>query len=116
MVKLSVFLIPKVLILGVAIVFVAVIGKILGCGTGARIGGFTPRKSLQVGIATVPRMEVALVSLMVAIHAGVIRGAVADTLVAATFIFVTVTTFITPSLIKFSFKREFAEMSEKNDS
>jgi Kef-type K+ transport system membrane component KefB len=116
MVKLSVFLIPKVLMLAGAIVFVAVIGKIVGCGTGARIGGFTPRKSLQVGIATVPRMEVALVSLMVAIHAGVIRGAVADTLVAATFIFVTVTTFITPSLIKFSFKRELAAMSGKSDS
>ncbi len=116
MVKLSVFLIPEALALSGAILLIAIAGKIIGRGIFARIGGFTPRKALQVGVGSIPRMEVALVSLMVAIHAGVIRGAVADTLVAATFIFVTVTTFITPSLIKFSFKKELAEMSEGSDS
>jgi Kef-type K+ transport systems, membrane components len=55
LVNLSVFFTSKALILGIAIVFAAIIGKILGCGAGARIGGFTNRKSLQVGIATVPR-------------------------------------------------------------
>ena len=110
MVKLSVFLAPKALILGVAIVFAAIIGKILGCGSGARIGGFTNRKSLQVGIVTVPRMEVALVTVTTAAYTGIIRGVVADTLIAATLMVVIVTTFITPPLIKLSFKKEFAAM------
>jgi Kef-type K+ transport system membrane component KefB len=110
MVKLSIFLIPKVLILAGMITFIGIIGKIVGRGIGARVGGFTTRKSLQVGAASIPRMEVALVSLMVAIHAGIIEGAVADTLIAATFVFVTVTTLIAPSLIKYSFKRELAEV------
>jgi len=110
LVNLSVFFTSKALILGIAIVFAAIIGKILGCGAGARIGGFTTRKSLQVGVAALPRAEVALVTVTTAAYTGIIRGVVADTLIAATLMVVIVTTFITPPLIKLSFKKEVAAM------
>ena len=111
LVNLSVFFTSKALILGIVIVFAAIVGKILGCGAGARIGGFTARKALQVGVAALPRAEVALITVTTAIYTGAIRGVVADTLIAATLMVVIVTTFITPPLIKLSFNKELAAMS-----
>jgi len=79
-------------------IFVAILGKIIGCGSGAKICGFSSRESLAVGIATVPRAEVALILANIGLKYNVITPNIASTVIAMTM----VTTLITPTLLKFS--------------
>ena len=110
MVKLSVFLDLTVVMLAAVILVMAILGKVGGCGLGAWIGRFNLRESLQLGFGMVPRCEVALIAVAIAIDAGVITGEIADIFLAATFILVTITMLITPILLKALFKRELAKM------
>ncbi len=100
-------------ILGIVIIVIAIVGKVIGRGIGARIGGFDWHKSFQMGIGSIPRMEVALVSLTLAITSGAVPQKDAQLFIAATMLFVTVTTLITPPLLKWAFKKEIEEMKEK---
>jgi len=95
-----VFLRPEVLVVSSVILTVAIFGKIFGRGVGAMLVRFPPSKSLQIGIASIPRMEIALASLFIAIKADVIAPEHVKTLVAATMVFVIVTTLITPPLLR----------------
>ena len=86
------------------IIIVSIIGKIIGCGIGAKLGGMSNRESLQVGIGMIPRMEVALIIVATAIS----RGIIGDTVVAHQLLIITIllsifTTLVTPFLIKVTF-------------
>ncbi len=107
------FLNPDALMLAGVILLIAIVGKILGRGIGARIGGFPWRKAWQMGVGSIPRMEVALVSLTIAIHAGAIQPQHINLFMTATMVFVTVTTLLTPPLLKLSFKKEIEAMKAK---
>ena len=96
---------------------IAIIGKIAGRGFGAWITAWGRGKSflltrenfkmsLQMGIGSIPRTEVALVDLMVAIHAGAISPDDAPKFIAATLIFITVSVIVTPPLLKWAFREE----------
>ncbi len=111
---LGVFFNMTALILAAVILVVAIFGKILGRGIGARIGGFNWHKSWQMGIGSIPRMEVALVSLTVAITAHAIKPQHVPYFIGATMIFVTVTTLLTPPLLKLSFKKEIEEKKRES--
>ncbi len=108
--NIGVFTNVGALILATVILVDAIFGKILGRGIGARIGGFNWHKSWQMGIGSIPRMEVALVSLAVAISAHAIQPQHVPLFVAATMIFVIVTTLLTPPMLKWSFRKEIAEL------
>lgn len=82
----------------------AVLGKILGCGLGARLTGTSTKESLQIGVGMIPRMELALIIVTSAIYQGVIAQNVANTFLATTVIITVVTTIISPFLIKLTFK------------
>jgi len=103
--------------LAVVLSVIAIVGKVLGRGFGAWITAwgrgrdflFTKENfwmSLQMGIGSIPRTEVALVNLMVAIHGGAIPQEDAQKFIAATLIFITVSVLITPPLLKWAFKRD----------
>lgn len=79
-------------------IIVAIFGKIIGCGAGALICGFNFQESLAVGIATVPRAEVALVLANIGLKYNVITPDIASTVIAM----IMVTTLITPNLLTFS--------------
>jgi len=85
------------------IIIVAIIGKIVGCGIGAKIGGMNKKESLQVGIGMIPRMELALIIASSAISHEIISGQKGHQILIATIILTIVTTLITPFLIKHSF-------------
>ncbi len=85
--------------LAVLVVVISIIGKILGSGIMAFIGGFSPSDSLRVGIGMVPRMEVALIIASMGLTIGVISSFIYTLTVAM----VLVTTLITPPLIKMTF-------------
>ncbi|WP_258084642.1 cation:proton antiporter [Thermococcus thermotolerans] len=117
MLNLTVFENAKALVLAAVLTVIAVFGKVFGRGIGAWITAwgrgreflFTRENfwmSLQMGIGSVPRTEVALVDLMVAIHGGAISPEHAPEFIAATLIFITVSVLITPPLLKWAFRHE----------
>lgn len=93
-------------LIAILLIFVAVIGKILGCGLGAKLGGMENLESLQVGIGMIPRMEVALIIASVVISRGLIKPQFEHQLLTITVLIAIVTTIITPFLIKAVFKKE----------
>jgi Kef-type K+ transport system membrane component KefB len=74
----------------------AVAAKIVGCGVGARAGGFSRSGALAIGVGMIARGEVALVM----IAAGRAAGLVDDRLFSATIVMTLVTTMITPPLLR----------------
>ncbi|MBP2172752.1 cation:proton antiporter [Methanococcus voltae] len=92
--------------LAVILTVVAVISKVVGRGLGAKLMGWTTKKSLQMGIGSIPRAEIALINLMVAVNAGIISAGNVPKFIAATLIFITVSILITPPLLKWAFKDE----------
>lgn len=92
-------------LLALVIIAVAVIGKIVGCGIGAKLAGMKNIESLQVGIGMIPRMELALIIASSAVSHGLLSTPkVEHQILAVTILLAIVTTLITPVLIKAIFK------------
>ncbi len=82
-----------------ALVLVAAISKVVGCGLGARLGGYTNQESLRVGVGMISRGEVGLIVATVGVDAGLIKT---ELFSVVTFI-VLVTTLMTPPLLRLTF-------------
>ena len=78
------------------IVVVAVLGKFLGSGWGARLAGFTWREAAQLGAGMVSRGEVGLIIASVGIHEGFMNQRMFSEIVGM----VLVTTLITPPMLR----------------
>jgi Kef-type K+ transport system membrane component KefB len=87
--------VQDVALLTVLLLLVAVIGKIIGSGIGARAGGLDRHASLGVGVGMIARGEVALVAATLA-HT---RGGIDDGLYAACVLMALGTTVLTPVLL-----------------
>lgn len=85
--------------LALVLVAVAAVAKVLGGGAGARLGGFTTRESLRVGVGMISRGEVGLIVANVGVTAGLIH----TELFSVVTVIVLVTTLITPPLLRLSF-------------
>lgn len=79
---------------------VAILTKILGCGLGAKLLGYTSKESFQIGIGMISRGEVALIVA----NKGEALGLIGDKLYAPIVVTVVITTVITPILLKAAFK------------
>jgi len=86
------------------IITVSIVGKIAGCGIGAKLAGMSNRDSLQVGVGMIPRMELALIIATAAISHGLLTGHVAHQILVTTILLTIVTTLLAPFLIKATFK------------
>lgn len=80
----------------VAIVLVAIVSKVVGCGAGARLLGLTRDESVRVGIGMISRGEVGLI---VASY-GLTHGIVGLDVFSASVIMVLATTMVTPLLLR----------------
>lgn len=80
---------------------IAVLGKVLGAGSGALLARLTPRESLQLGIGMVSRGEVGLIIASIAVK----EGYVANDLFSVVVGMILITTLITPPLLRISFQR-----------
>lgn len=78
------------------ILVVAIVSKILGCGLGGLMARFNGKTSLAIGVAMMPRAEVALIIA----RTGYERGILSSDLVSLTLVVVVVTTLLTPPLLK----------------
>lgn len=92
---------PSVLLLLIAISVVGILGKLLGSGLGARLGGFTTRESVQLGAGMVSRGEVGLIVASIGSQAGFVQ----PNELSAVIGMVIVTTLVTPPLLRFLFAR-----------
>lgn len=93
-----------ILLLTVVLVVIGIIGKIIGCGLSAKISGMSNMESIQVGVAMIPRMELALIIVAAAINNNFIPKDFAHEILAATILLTIITTLLTPVLIKATFK------------
>lgn len=89
-----------VIMFSVALVVIAILTKIIGCGIGAKLFSFSNRESLQIGIGMVSRGEVALIVA----SKGASVGLMSSTLFGPVIIVVVVTTIISPILLKLAYK------------
>ena len=71
-----------------------------------KFGGMGLNESVLIGIGMVPRMEVALIVVTIAISYNILKGEIAHQLLAVTLLLTIVTTIITPFLIKLKALRE----------
>lgn len=84
------------------IILVAVLTKIIGCGLGSYLTGFSLHESLRVGAGMISRGEVGLIVALVGLNAGLIHPQI----YAALIIMILLTTMITPLLLRMTFPHE----------
>ena len=92
--------------ISIVLIFTGIIGKVIGCGLGAKLAKMNNKEALQIGIGMIPRMELALIISTATITRGFVRTDIGTQIITATIILTLVTTLITPILIKASFKKE----------
>lgn len=81
---------------------VAILGKLIGAGLGARWAGFSNKESLQLGAGMVSRGEVGLILASVGIAEGLMQPTIFSVVVAM----VLVTTLITPPTLRYLFRHK----------
>jgi Kef-type K+ transport system membrane component KefB len=89
------------LIVMLVISVAAILGKLIGSGLGAKLGDFSWRESLQLGIGMVSRGEVGLIVAAVGLEAGLIS----PNLFSAIIGMVLITTLVTPPMLRASFAK-----------
>ncbi len=86
--------------IGLILIVFGFLGKVLGCGLGAKLLGSSKRESLQIGLGMVPRAEVAIIVA----NLGVKLDIISKHQLSAVIVLVLATTIITPPLLKMSFR------------
>jgi Kef-type K+ transport system membrane component KefB len=85
-----------------ALLVVAVVSKICGCGLGARLGGFSGLESLRLGVCMISRGEVGLIIAALGLSTGVLESG--GTLFPSLFLVILLTTVLTPPLVRWVFQ------------
>jgi Kef-type K+ transport system membrane component KefB len=91
----------EMIVFALVITFTAIIGKWLGAGIGARVGGLSPRESVQLGAGMVSRGEVGLIVAGVGINNGLVNSDEFSAVVAM----VLITTLVTPPILRSLFSQ-----------
>lgn len=92
----------SLIVFSIALLVMAIVSKIVGCGLGAKLCGYSNKQCLQIGTGMVSRGEVALIVA----SKGAALGLLSTELFAPIVIMVVVTTIITPILLKVVFKEK----------
>jgi Kef-type K+ transport system membrane component KefB len=80
----------------------AVVSKIVGCGLGARLGGFNRAESLRLAVCMISRGEVGLIIVTLGLSSGVLSAN--DPLFASLFMVILLSTVLTPPLVRRMFQ------------
>lgn len=88
----------------IALILVALLSKLIGCGLVSRVSGFKTKDSIRIGLGMMTRGEVALIVAQKAIDTGVL-----DTkYLAPIIVLIVVSAVVTPVALKISFKEKAA--------
>lgn len=90
----------NIIVFSVLLLVIAVLTKVLGCGLGAKLCGYSTIESVQTGVGMISRGEVALIVA----SKGNALGLMNSIFFGPTIIMVVFTTIITPVLLKLVFK------------
>ncbi len=96
----------------VLLMIMALLTKVVGCGLGAKIMGYTNKESLQIGVGMISRGEVALIVA----SKGAAVGLMSDKYMTPIVIMVVFTTIITPILLKFVFPKGKTPLSPEQQA
>jgi len=88
---------------------VAIIGKVVGAGAGAMLGGLNRREALQLGVGMMSRGEVGLIVATVGVNQGLISG---DGMAAVVGV-VIITTLLTPPMLRVLFSKPEPQSESK---
>ena len=97
----------RLVLFSVLLLIVSIVTKIIGCGLGAKLCGFSGKESLQVGVGMVCRGEVALIVA----NRGLELGVLSSTMMAPVIITVVGGTILTPILLKLVFRHDGGTVS-----
>lgn len=82
----------------IVILVLAVVSKVIGCGLGARLGGFNNSESFRLGVCMVSRGEVGLIIASLGVSSGILKPD--HPLFAVLFLVILLTTVVTPPLVR----------------
>lgn len=88
--------------IALAILGVALLSKVIGCGTGALVAGCTPGEALRLGVGMTSRGEVGLIVASVGLSSGLIT----DAIFASVVLMVLATTLVTPIVLRALYPKE----------
>lgn len=99
----------SVIWLALALIAVAILGKLLGAGAGAWLAGYSPLESMQLGAGMVSRGEVGLIVASVGAGAGLISQANLSAVVSM----VVISTLVTPPMLRYLFQLQKTNPDKK---
>ncbi|MDO5293029.1 MAG: cation:proton antiporter [bacterium] len=89
-----------VVVFAIILTLIAILTKIVGCGVGAKICGYSTKEAIQIGTGMISRGEVALIVA----NKGQSAGLLGDNFLGPIVVVVVITTIITPILLKLVFR------------
>lgn len=92
----------EIVIITIALIVVAILTKIIGCGLGAKLCGYNNMESIQIGSGMITRGEVTLIIA----SKGLTLGLISSYFLAPIIIMVVFTSIFTPILLKIVFSRD----------
>lgn len=87
---------------GIALVIVGLISKIIGCGLGAKMCGYSNIDSLRVGLGMMARGEVALIIA----QKGVDYGLIESSYMSVIILLIVISSVLTPILLKLTYRKD----------
>ena len=93
---------PQALLLLLTMAVIGILGKIIGSGGGARLGGFSNLESLQLGAGMVSRGEVGLIVANIGMREGYLHPEELSAVVGM----VIITTLVTPPMLRSLFAKK----------
>ncbi len=102
---------PEIIIFLAALIVVAIVTKLVGCGVPAKLMGMSTKDSLIVGFGMAPRGEVAMIVALIGLQQGIIDQNIYVALVLMSL----VTTIITPIVYRNWFFKGKSGVTDKDD-
>jgi Kef-type K+ transport system membrane component KefB len=99
----------KILVFGLLLIVVAILTKIVGCGLGAKLCGYTNAQCLRIGVGMISRGEVALIVA----NKGLSVGLIGSNFLGPIVLVVVFTTIITPIMLKPVFKKDVVVITDE---
>ncbi len=100
------------LIFAILLLVVAILSKVVGCGVGAKLCGYSTQESIRIGCGMVSRGEVALIVA----NKGIASGLMNPDFLAPVVLVVIATTILTPIFLKLAYRGGEAHKEKLEES
>ena len=101
-----------IILFSVLLVLWAALSKVIGCGLGAKLCGYTNQESLRIGVGMISRGEVALIVA----NNGIAAGLMKEDFFGPVVLMVIATTILTPILLKIVYRGKEKDYSDLQES